>query len=244
VAVAGGPFGPPPPPPGGPVPLVSLAPRPSSFDTAFVLGTGSTADATYGNHDLAAVCGNMQTATATGANHSIDIVTPSGIAGGAAGMLVPKVAAAPVLSGPMGVLEDIRNQLATFIADPVPNVAVSAFGHPLVQLGTAHATPGLGLAVAVGANSDATAQGIFNSAFALGGGSDARVIAYLPFTTCEFDTAIAVGTNDLASAGGSLSVEWMAPGSFDTAFVLGNGLTAYAGGANGLVDIVTPFGAL
>jgi hypothetical protein len=55
-----------------------------SYDHAFVLGTGSTADAgasaptTSGNHDLAAVFGNMLTATATGANRSVDIVTPFG----------------------------------------------------------------------------------------------------------------------------------------------------------------------
>jgi hypothetical protein len=187
-------------------------------------------------------------------------VTPSGTAGGAAGTLVPNVAA----------------------PDPsllVPNVAISAFGHPLVQLGTAHATSGPGLAVAVGANSDATAGGgVFNSAFALGAGSDAAASP----TLGSFDTAIAIGTNDVAAAGGdspafpfwppggpvpALSVG-PSPGSSDTAFVVGTGSTADAGasagtpgnhdlaavfgnvltatatGANGLVDIVTPFGTL
>jgi hypothetical protein len=226
---------------------ISAGETPGSLDVAFAWGTGSTADAgasgpgTPGNHDLAAVFGNMQTATATGANRLVDIVTPFGTAGGAAGTLVPNVAA----------------------ADPSlldPNVAISAFGHPLAQFGTAHASSGFGgLAVAVGANSDATTSGVFNCAFALGAGSDATVNAgpvyYLG--VCEFDTAIAVGTNDVAVAGGSPvpppyppggpvpALSFLPrPGSFDTAAVFGNMLTATATGANGLVDIVTPFGTL
>jgi hypothetical protein len=155
------------------------------------------------------------------------------------------------------------------------NVAVSVFGRPLVQLGTAHASSGLSLAVAVGANSDANAfGGIFSSAFALGADSDATVIANPVFYAGTFDTAIAVGTNDVAVAGGSIGGSTTVlgvihvPGSYDTAFVLGTGSTADAGasdttsgnhdlaavfgnmltatatGANRLVDIVTPFGTL
>ena len=69
--------------------FVSTAPLPypvgfpGSFDTAFVLGTGSTAlagatNAAAGNHDLAAVFGNVLGAAATGANRLVDIVTPLG----------------------------------------------------------------------------------------------------------------------------------------------------------------------
>jgi hypothetical protein len=171
--------------------------------------------------------------------------------------------------------------LADLIADPsllVPNVAVSAFGHPLVQLGSAHATTaGLGgLAVAVGANSQADASGgLFRYAFALGAGSDAAASP----NQGSVDTAIAIGTNDVAVAAGGSSPNWSGPGfpvwesavstsgSFDTAVVVGTGSTADAlygnhnlaavfgnmltattawspTGANGLVDIVTPFGTL
>jgi hypothetical protein len=243
-----------------------------NHDTATVMGAGSTASAGFnGNHDLATVNGNMLTAKATGGNHLTDIVTPSGTAGGAVGMLVPNVAA----------------------ADPSPlvsNVAVSVFGLPLVQLGTAHATSGLGsLAIAMGANSDAAATGFLNSAFALGAGSNATVVGNFLFFPGIFDTAIAVGTNDVATAGPiefgvtpplpplfPTPLPFGAGGSFDTAFVLGTGSTAHAGagpvapgpghtpssnfdlaavvngdmltatatGANFLVDLVTPFGTL
>jgi hypothetical protein len=142
------------------------------------------------------------------------------------------------------------------------NVAVSVLGFPLVQLGSAHAFSGFGgLAVAVGANSDATTGvGIFNCAFALGAGSDATVIP-----PNQFDTAIAIGANDVAVAGGGSPSNFpnLLSGSFDTAFVLGTGSdadatygnynlaavfgnmqTATATGNNRLVDIVTPFGTL
>jgi hypothetical protein len=222
-----------------------------NHDTATVMGTDSTASAGFnGSQDRATVNGNMLTATATGLNHSTDIEAPYGL----------------------------RAHLEQLIEDPsllVPNAAISAFGHPLVQLGTAHATSGFGdLAVAVGANSDATTGGgVFNCAFALGGGSDATANPGF-FGGGEFDTAIAVGTNDVAVAGGStpfwppggpvpLVSVLPRPSSFDTAFVLGTGSTAgatygnhnlaavfgnvqtaTATGANRLVDIVTPFGTL
>jgi hypothetical protein len=154
----------------------------------------------------------------------------------------------------------LEADIARLIADPsllVPNVAVSVFGHPLVQLGTAHATSGLGgLAVAVGANSDATTGGsVFNYAFALGAGSDATVNAGPAYYLgeCEFDTAIAVGTNDVAVAGGSPvpppyppggpvpALSFLPqPGSFDTAFVLGTGSTADATAGNH--DLAAVFG--
>jgi hypothetical protein len=161
---------------------------------------------------------------------------------------------------------------------PVPNVAVSVSGRTLVQLGTAHTSElgGIGsLEVAVGANSDATASGFFNFAFALGAGSDATTLAGGVFAPVgSFNTAIAVGTNDVAVAGGSIGGSNTVlgvihvPGSYDTAIVVGTGSTADAGasdttsgdhdlaavvgnmltatatGANRLVDIVTPFGTL
>jgi hypothetical protein len=226
-----------------------------NHDIATVMGTGSTASAGFtGSHDLATVNGNMLTATATGGNHLTDIVTPSGTAGGAAGLLVPNVAAAdPSL--------------------PVPNVSVSAGSTTLLHLGTAstYSTSG-GFAVAVGANSNASATGPFNSAFALGAGSNATTDGLFPFGPGIFDTAIAVGTNDVATAGAFVSgieIPVGFHGSFDTAFVLGTGSTALAGatntaagnhdlaavvngdmltatatGANRLVDIVTPLGTL
>ena len=241
-------------PPGGPEPAVVSIGFPGSHDTAIVVGTGSTATAGAGNNDLAAVLGNMQTATATGGNHLTDIVTPFGTAGGAAGLLVPNVAVAdPSL--------------------PVPNVSVSAGSTTLLHLGTAstYSTSG-GFAVAVGANSNASATGPFNSAFALGAGSNATTDGLFPFGPGIFDTAIAVGTNDVATAGAFVSgieIPVGFHGSFDTAFVLGTGSTALAGatntaagnhdlaavvngdmltatatGANRLVDIVTPLGTL
>jgi hypothetical protein len=148
-----------------------------------------------------------------------------------------------------------RAYAATEAANAEPlNVAVSVFGHPLVQLGSAHATSGPGLAVAVGANSDATTGGgIHCSAFAIGAGSDAT--ARTPGGT--FDTAIAVGTNDTAVAGGSHVVSpsgppggptpalsELLPNSHDTAVALGTGRTADATAGNHDRVIVTPFGAL
>jgi hypothetical protein len=255
VAVAGGSIG-------GSQGIGGVIHVPGSHDTAIVVGTGSTADAgasdtTSGNHDLAAVFGNMQTATATGANHLVDIVTPSGTAGGAAGTLIPNVAAAA--PSPL-----------------VPNVAVSVFGHPLVQSGTAHTSDAGGIEIAVGANSDASANPFFNVALALGPGSDATVLgSYAFFPNSQFNSAVAIGTNDVAEAGGDLlgtpvlfepfggvpgnfdhafavgtgstadagaNARTLIPGRDDIAAVFGDGLTATATGANTFVDIATPFG--
>ena len=116
------------------------------------------------------------------------------------------------------------------------------------------------------------ATGPFNSAFALGAGSNATTDGDFLFVPGSFDTAIAVGTNDVVTAGAFVStcrtrLPVGSPGSFDTAFVLGTGSTALAGatnaaagnhdlaavfgnvlgaatGANRLVDIVTPLGTL
>jgi len=128
-------------------------------------------------------------------------------------------------------------------AMPAPNVAVSYLGRTLVQLGSAHTSGGGGLEVAVGANSDATAPSAFNVALALGPGSDATVLgSYNIVQTSQFNSAIAIGTNDVAVAGGSTTGAGLiepaggVAGSHDRAFVLGNGSTADAGygvGANG-----------
>jgi PE family len=87
---------------------------------------------------------------------------------------------------------------------PVPNVSVSAFGRTLVHLGSAHATS-RALAIAVGANSDATVIGGF---------------VFGPYG--QFDTAIAIGTNDVAVAGGfhqtGILLGGGVPGSNDVAF--------------------------
>jgi PE family len=243
-------------PPGGPQPALSSIGAPGSHDTAFVVGTGSTATAGVGNFDLAAVInGNMQTATATGVNHYVDIVTPSGTAGGAAGLLVPNVAAAnPSLLD--------------------PNVSVSVSGFNLLHLGSATATSGTGdFAIAVGANSDASAPYLFNAAVALGAGSDATVGSGVSGPGGSFNTAIAVGTNDGAYAGAYEVIlgpapQEFSPGSNNHAFVVGTGSTADTPGVLGEgagnhdlaaalgnmqhattswsapVDIVTPFGTL
>ncbi|MGA9676196.1 MAG: PE family protein [Mycobacterium sp.] len=224
-----------------------------SRNLAVAVGADSNASAFVGNHNIAAALGNDLSATAVGGN-ATNIVTPFGTAGGAAGLLVPNVAVAdPSL--------------------PVPNVSVSAGSTTLLHLGTAstYSTSG-GFAVAVGANSNASATGPFNTAFALGAGSNATTDGLFPFGPGIFDTAIAVGTNDVATAGAFVSgieIPVGFHGSFDTAFVLGTGSTALAGatntaagnhdlaavvngdvltatatGANRLVDIVTPLGTL
>ena len=164
-----------------------------------------------------------------------------------------------------GLLQTVAQAL------PVPNVSVSLLNRTLVQLGTAHAS-GYFLAVAVGANSDATVEfSGLSVAFALGANSDATVLgsSAVLFPTSGFNSAIAVGTNDVATAGGSGGVGLFGggvPGSHDHAFVLGTGSTAHAGvsgaasanhdfaavlgnmqtatatGADFVRDIVTPFG--
>jgi PE family len=235
-------------------PINWMAPPLGSRNLAVAVGADSNASAFVGNHNIAAALGNDLSATAVGGN-ATNIVTPFGTAGGAAGLLVPNVAVAdPSL--------------------PVPNVSVSAGSFTLLHLGTASTSGSLGgFAVAVGANSNASATGPFNSAFALGAGSNATTDGGFLFVTGSFDTAIAVGTNDVATAGAFVSTAPLpypvgSPGSFDTAFVLGTGSTALAGatnaaagnhdlaavfgnvlgaaatGANHLVDIVTPFGTL
>lgn len=103
------------------------------------------------------------------------------------------------------------------------NFAISIDGITLFQVGTAHATSGLGdFAIADGAGSDASAfGGIFDFASADGAGSFAIAGQGDPGETGSFDSASAVGTDSRAEAG--------LTGSFDSASSTGNDSFALAG---------------
>lgn len=103
------------------------------------------------------------------------------------------------------------------------NFAISIDGITLFQVGTAHATSGLGdFAIADGAGSDAGAFGGFFD-FARADGVDSIAIAGQgdPGETGSFDSASAVGTDSRAEAGMN--------GSFDSASSDGHGSFALAG---------------
>ena len=120
---------------------------------------------------------------------------------------------------------------------PVPNAAVSVGGFTLLRSGSATASSNFGgLAVALGANSDAMVTGgIFNAALAIGNTSLAEAgTGHLNLATAfgtssaayaglagNLDTAVALGKNSIASA---------ASGNFNFASALGTGSAAFAGG--------------
>lgn len=103
------------------------------------------------------------------------------------------------------------------------NFAISFDGITLFQIGTAHASSGLGdFAIADGAGSDASAfGGLFDFASADGAGSVAIAGQGDPGETGSFDSASAVGIDSRAEAG--------LTGSFDSASSTGNGSFALAG---------------
>jgi hypothetical protein len=127
--------------------------------------------------------------------------------------------------------------LTLTLSVPVPNAAVSVGGFTVLRSGSANASSNFGgLAVAFGANSDATVTGgVFNTALAVGDTSLAEAgTGNLNFATAfgtnsaayaglagNLDTAVALGKDNIASA---------ASGNFNFASALGTGSDAFAGG--------------
>jgi len=150
----------------------------------------------------------------------------------------------------------------TLEQDLTPNVAVSFLGGTF-QLGTAHATSGggLDLAIAVGRNTVASAgSGIGNLAAAFGP-LDSATAGNIPATTAPGATAalpgnhniavvlgdrsaatVAAGNNDLAAALGSGDTVSADFGRSNVAVALGDALTTTAVVASHAITIVTPFG--